>query len=430
MLLKIRIIIYNIWKAFNYGIFLIIAFINKIFRKNKTENSNKKIMILVDKICKGGAERAAINVGENLAKKYDVVIVLPQVKEEFKKIEQYNCGVKCVEIKGSNKIKVIKKIKQFKKENKITHCISFGTRVNFINVITRVNDKTIISIRNYLSIAEKDSRKKIKYKFASILCDYIVSVSKAVEQDQIKKYNINPNKICTIPNYCNKEEIINAISSYEIDEQDKHIFENGKVIINVGKLKFQKGQWHLIRAFKKVVEKNNDVKLIILGMGELEDYLKKLIIDLQLEKNVFILGHKNKNIYTYMSKSNIFVFPTLYEGMPNVILEAMACNLPIIASDCYGGNREIIAPNLKDSDVISNVTKCEYGVLLPKFDMKLYEANEELTKEEIMLANSINEMLQDNNLLVNYKEKSKERKKKYNKENYFQLWEEVLEKLQ
>ena len=425
--------IYFIRNLFNYTILIIFSIFNKkLYNKkqcNKSKNtdiSNKKIMILVSKICKGGSERAAINVAENLSKKYDVVIVMPQVDDDFVKVEQYNCTVKCIEIKDIDTIKIIKKIKKFKKENGITHCISFGTKSNFINAITRTDEKVIISVRNYLSLSEQELKKKFKYKVASKLCDYIVAVSRTVELNQIKNYKIKPSKICTIPNYCNKEYIQQSIQKYDIDEKDKPIFENGKIIINVGKLKNQKGQWHLIRAFKEVVKNNKNAKLIILGMGELEEYLKKLIVDMHLENNVFILGHKNKNIYTYMAKSDIFVFPSLYEGMPNVVLEAMACGLPIIATDCYGGNKEIIAPKLPLDEDIKIIEKCEYGILIPKLDTNKYGADDKLTKEEKMIADAINQMIEDSSLIEKYKQKSNERINDFNQANYEQQWEKTI----
>ena len=437
MLSAIKMTLGFIYKSINYTILIICAIFNKKIYKNKSDNKmsndtetkqNKKIMILVSKICKGGAERAAINVAENLSKKYEVVIVMPQIDDDFKEIEQYKCNVKCIEIKGSSKVKITRNIKKFKKENGITHCISFGTKVNFINVITKGKEKVIISVRNYLSLSEQELKKKFKYKVASKLCDYIVAVSKAVELDQIKKYKIKPSKICTIPNYCNKEYIQQSIQKYDIDEKDKPIFENGKIIITVGKLKTQKGQWHLIRAFKEVVKNNTNAKLIILGMGELEEYFKKLIVDMHLENNVFILGHKNKNIYTYMAKSDIFVFPSLYEGMPNVVLEAMACGLPIIATDCYGGNKEIVAPNLPLDEDINKIEKCDYGILIPKLDTNKYGADNKLTKEEKMLADAINQMLEDSSLIEKYKEKSNQRINDFNQENYEQQWEKVINK--
>lgn len=433
MLHKLKRIFFDVLNLLKKICFYIILIINSIYnklRKNrKINNLDKKIMILIGKISKGGAERAAVNLAEKLSKNYEVVIVTydmyDQEKKYIKNVEKYQCNVKHISVseRGFEKIFCIKRLK---KENNITHCISFGTCSNFINSITRENEKVIISIRNYLSVSEKSFYLKIKNKISSKLSDYIVSVSKQVEYDQIKNYHINKNKICTIPNYCNREYIQESIKKYDIDDKDKKIFENSRVIITVGKLKEQKGQWHLIRAFKKIVEKNKDVKLIILGTGYLEEYLEKLILDLNLKDNVFLLGHKNKNIYTYMNKSDLFVFPSLFEGMPNVVLEAMECGLPIIATDCYGGNKEIISPSKNIEDEIKDIEKCEYGILIPKLDFNYYNSDEELTKEEIIMANSINEILDDNNLLNYYKEKSLERVKNYDDESYVKEWEKIL----
>ncbi len=425
MFLIIKSTLGSVLTFLNYSILILCSAFNKIFLKKKI-GQKKKIMVLVNKICKGGAERAAVNVAENLSNYYDVILVTPQIDDSFKKIEPYDCTIKHIEIKGKTKV-AIRKIKKFKKENHITHCISFGTKMNFINSVSRVNDKVIISIRNYLSFSEQDKKRKLSHKIASILCDYIIAVSKQVENDQIENYHIKRSKICSIPNYCNKNYIKNSIQNYDIDKQDKAIFQNSKIIITVGKLKVQKGQWHLIRSFKKIVEKHKDAKLIILGMGELEDYLKNLILEMNLENNIFLLGHKNKNIYTYMSMSDIFVLPSLFEGMPNALLEAMACELPIIATDCYGGNKEIIAPE-KQQEEIEDIQKCSYGILIPKFDIKKYEAHEKLTKEEVLLANVINEMLDDKSLLTYYKEKSLKRIKDYDYEIHIQQWKEIIDK--
>ncbi len=390
--------------------------------KLKKNICNKKIMILIGKISKGGAERAVVNLAEKLAKNNEVIIVTYQDINN-KSIQNYKCTVKTIKVKTVS-YKMIYEIRKIKKQNNITHCISFGTNSNFINSITRLDEKVIISVRNYLSVAEKDLKSKIKYKISLKLCDSIVAVSKQVEQDQIKIYNVNPEKICTIPNYCNKEYILESMEKYDIDEEDKKVFEGNKVIITIGKLKEQKGQWHLIRAFKKVIEKNKDAKLVILGEGKLKNYLKKLIKQMNLEDNVYMLGHKNKNIYTYIKKSKIFVFPSLFEGMSNVMLEAMQCGLPIIATDCYGGNKEIIAPEKQDE--VKSIEKCEYGILIPKLDFKYYGANDELTKEEIIMANAINEMLNNEELYKYYKEQSLKRIKEYDKDDYVKKWEELL----
>lgn len=407
------------------------AYFNYIKRKITLNNDieNKKIMILIGNLRKGGAERAVVNLAEKLSKKYEVIIVTYHNRKILKEVEDYQCNVRHIHICKEkfwkiSIIKKIKKIKKIKRENKITHCISFGTNPNYLNAITRINEKVIISIRNYISIAECSKELKIKNKIASKLSDYIVAVSEDVKEDYIKTYRVNPKKITTIYNYCNKEYIEESIKKYDIDECDKKIFEDGKVILTVGKLKKQKGVWHLIIAFRRVLEKHENAKLVILGMGELEEYLKNLIKDMHLENNVYMLGHKNKNIYTYMKKSDIFVLPSLFEGMPNVILEAMECGLPIIATDCYGGNREIIEPGYEEK--INCVRKCKYGILIPKLDFNYHNAEDKITKEEMLLADAINEMLENEKLAEYYRQKSLERVNDFNKESYIEKWEEIL----
>ena len=413
-----------------YCILCILSTCNKIRIKRKIDNSSKRIMILIGKISKGGAERIAINLAHKLGKCYEVFVVTYCMSDKENKymenVEEYECSVKHFQTKRRG-FRKIYEIRRFKKNNNITHCISFGTIANFMNSITRVNDKVIIGIVNYLSVLENKFELKTKHKISIKLSDYIVSNSKQVEYDQIKNYHINPNKSCVIPTYCNKKDIHEAIEKYDIDEEDKKIYENGKVIITVGKMKVQKGQWHLIRAFQKVVEEHKEAKLIILGTGKLEEYLKNLIVELNLQNHIYVLGHKNKNIYTYMKKAEIFAFPSLFEGMPNVILEAMECGLPVIATDCYGGNKEIIEPSRDIEDEVKKVEKCEYGILIPKLDFKQYGSQEKLTKEEVFIAEAINEMLDDKNLLNHYKEKSLERVKEYNNnDDYLKKWEEIL----
>src|SRR5699024_8973667 len=146
-----------------------------------------------------------------------------------------------------------------------------------------------------------------------------------------------------IYNFYDIEKIL-ELSKEPLTVQDAKIFEN-PTIVTVGRLAEQKGQWHLIRALNKVKKEIPDVKLIILGEGELEDYLKKLVNDYKLTENVHFLGFQ-KNPFKYITKSDMYVFPSLYEGFPNALAEGMVCGLPVISSDCESGPREILSPDL------------------------------------------------------------------------------------
>ena len=86
---------------------------------------------------------------------------------------------------------------------------------------------------------------------------------------------------------------------------------------------------------------DKNAQLLIIGEGELRPTLERQIKTLDLQDSVFLLGTKS-NPYAYLAKSDAFVFSSNHEGFPNVILEALACGLAIVSTDCQSGPREIL----------------------------------------------------------------------------------------
>ena len=144
--------------------------------------------------------------------------------------------------------------------------------------------------------------------------------------------------------------------------------------MTAGRLVDQKGQWHLIRAFSRVINKMPDAKLLILGQGGNKDYLESLIKDYKLEDSIKLLGYKS-NPYIYMVRSDIFAFSSVYEGLGNILVECMACGLPVVSADYKYGAKELLAPDMDLKTEIHEVTYGEYGILVPEMDDKKYEAN-------------------------------------------------------
>jgi glycosyltransferase involved in cell wall biosynthesis len=117
---------------------------------------------------------------------------------------------------------------------------------------------------------------------------------------------------------------------------------NTKNILFVGSLYPVKGVQYLITAMKKILEDAPDAKLIIVGDGEEREWLAALSIQLGIQKYVQFVGKvPHEKVKTFMQQADVFVLPSLSEGFPNVILEAMACGLPIVASR-VGGIPDII----------------------------------------------------------------------------------------
>lgn len=117
-----------------------------------------------------------------------------------------------------------------------------------------------------------------------------------------------------------------------------------------------------------------------------------------------ILLGRQSNPYKYISQADCFVFSSNYEGFPNVLLEALACGLPIISTDCMSGPREILAPNSEPSfQIKDNIEDAEYGVLTPVDDSE-------------KLAAAMEMMMEDESLRDSYRSKARHRAKEFDKD--------------
>ena len=172
-----------------------------------------------------------------------------------------------------------------------------------------------------------------------------------------------------------KKDIKDKIQGEKLPDDDEQFFINnkGNIVLTAGRLVDQKGQWHLIRAFSRVINKMPDAKLLILGQGGNKDYLERLIKDYKLEDSIKLLGYKS-NPYIYMVRSDIFAFSSVYEGLGNILVECMACGLPVVSADYKYGAKKLLAPDMDLKTEIHEVTYGKYGILVPEMDDKKYEA--------------------------------------------------------
>lgn len=354
----------------------------------------KKIAFLIPDLKDGGAERVVSNLSFYLSKKYNLYVVLYDGRQMDYPIEGVIVDLKVIGSKNylSKLISFLKrlyKVGKIKKEYKFNATISFLSSANIINLFTNCGEKKIISVRNFKS---KDSKGfhgqiyKILIKLFYSRADEIIAVSEGVKKDLIDNFGIHREKIKVIYNPYDIEEI-QELSKEAVAEEYREIF-NHPVTINVGRLNYQKGQWHMIRAFKKVKKEVPEMKLVILGKGELEKYLLNLVNKIGLEEDVIFLGFQ-RNPFKFISKSTIFILPSLYEGFPNALVEAMVCGVPVISSDCQSGPREILAPNTEIEIKTNTIEYGKYGILLPVCDGNYYDAKECLTEQEEILAKSI-----------------------------------------
>jgi len=118
-------------------------------------------------------------------------------------------------------------------------------------------------------------------------------------------------------------------------------YKKNNTILNIGRLRKQKDHFTLLRAFKIFSNKNRNYRLIILGHGNLKNKLKQLTKNLNLEKKVIFKGWV-KNPDKYLKKSKLFVLSSVYEGLGNVLLDAINFDTPCVSTNCPSGPDEIL----------------------------------------------------------------------------------------
>lgn len=391
----------------------------------------KNIALMIYSLKGGGAERVVSQLSQELSKKYNLYLFVFDSEDVA-----YPYGGNLIDInvksyrnffgKMINVIRRTYRVKKLKKQYNIQTSISFMNSANIVNILSRRKDKVIISIHSNLSKRSKGfygklSKKRIKYMYTK--ADSIITVSKGVAKDLINVYGLDKELVNCIYNPVNIKEI-QKLSQESIPEYGL-LKDSQFTITNMGRLTNAKGQWHLIRALNYVKKEIQDVKLLILGQGELENYLKYLVNKLNLKDNVVFLGYQ-KNPFKYMNKSDVFVFSSLYEGFGNALIEAMACGIPVISTDCRSGPRELLAPDTDVEYTSPNIEYCEYGIIVPVCDGNYYDYDVPLTREEKILAKSIIELYKDEKVREYYSHKGRERAKDFDITNIVEEWENLL----
>jgi glycosyltransferase involved in cell wall biosynthesis len=178
--------------------------------------------------------------------------------------------------------------------------------------------------------------RRLKYYYKRRI-DKVVSEGGKITEEIIRFTGIDRNKIVEIPNGID----INYISQMKSRKEKPFKLRARNVFLCVARLMENKGIDILIKAFNEIYS-YHDVELLIVGEGYKKKELKELV---QTDRIRFTGRIPDEDLFFLYSQANLFVFPTLYEGMPTVILEAMACGLPVIATDIGAISTMVIGEN-------------------------------------------------------------------------------------
>lgn len=199
---------------------------------------------------------------------------------------------------------------------------------------------------------------KRRYMFAEWLMSHfvykVVGVSVPTSADLMKYEKISPGKIVTVPN-----GVDGAQYAAPVDIQKKKtelgIKGNGPVIGLGVRLSLQKGITYLLQAMPEITKRFPDVTLVIAGEGNCEEDLRREASEIGIGGNTVFVGAR-LDMHEVLKVLDLYVLPSLWEGLPMVLLEAMAAGCPIVATN-VGGNRTVISDGENGSLVETRNTK-------------------------------------------------------------------------
>lgn len=318
---------------------------------------------MINSLESGGSERTASRLLPGLSKEFTVYLVLfrDAVFYDIPKsvkvlpLSKTRNAVLFILLSPLSFIKLIFLIRKYK-PHKI---VSFLEIANFVNIL--LNRSATISFRTSLHFFETGIIKKAHRILINLLyprAQKIIVNSSENALDLSERLHIPRKKITTVPNPIN----LSAIERCSQEKVNMSEFpQNKKIFVTIGRFDVQKNIHTLIETFSFCPPKNSI--LLIIGDGPQKEIFSKMIQQHQLQDTVFLLG-KKKNVFPYLVRADYFIFSSKVEGFPNVLIEAMACNLPIITSDFKTGAREIINPTLPYNKTLSYPHYGPNGVLL------------------------------------------------------------------
>lgn len=238
------------------------------------------------------------------------------------------------------------------------------------NIFARLNHLSFKYIRLICTAHNSNEGGRVRmlaYKLTNFLSNLNTNVSQEASKSLISKGAFNKNNLITVYNGID-------LNKFNFFNKDKN--SNELIFLSVGRFNKQKDYPNLFKAISSLKNKiNKELKFYIAGDGELRPQLEQLIVDLGIANNVVLLG-KRSDIPSLLNKADYFILSSRHEGLPTVVIEAMACGTFVIATDC-GGSAEIMG---------------DTGILVPPQNS---EALAEALKEAV---NKMPLEIQENNL--------------------------------
>jgi glycosyltransferase involved in cell wall biosynthesis len=330
-------------------------------RKRRANGSLPEIIILIPSLSGGGAERVVSNLVPYISQHFEVTLALLENRiiypvPENIRLKAFSGPLESQTAHISRIPYHVFSLARLVRKYNVRAVLSFMEQGNMLNLLTAfiTHHKTVVSQRVVpkRQYANKGVLGRLILKASLLLypkADQVEAVSEGIRNALISDYGLDHEKLNVIPNPVNIENL-----SRQAKAPLPHNIPD-KFLLHVGRMNLaHKGQDVLLKAFHLLRRKYTDLVLVFVGDGPDRDRIIRQIDRLSLNDATILTGWQ-ENVACFMARAQVFLLSSRYEGWPNVLVEAMACGCPVVATDCHTGPREILGDN-------------EHGLLVPVDD--------------------------------------------------------------
>jgi glycosyltransferase involved in cell wall biosynthesis len=289
----------------------------------------------------------AVNLGRALVKagrRVDLVVV--QAKGDL--LPQLPTGVRLIDLESSRVLFSLLALARYLRRERPIGLISFMDHANIVALLARAlsgrSTRVVATVHNTLSVATENPNNRRSRLLPHLirafypLADEVVAVSQGVADDLVRTAGLPADRVDVIYNPVITPQLLAARTA----PPPHPWLEEGQppVVLGVGRLTAQKDFPTLLRAFA-LVRRRRPARLIILGEGQDRPELEALVAQLGLGDDVVLPGY-HAAVYAFMARAAVFVLSSAWEGLPTVLIEALALTRSIVSTDCPSGPREIL----------------------------------------------------------------------------------------
>ncbi len=313
----------------------------------------------------GGAERVCVNLAnEFTCQGHEVHIVVLNLKDDINthllhpSIKVHSLGVSRLRYSMIGMYRYIKKYKPkflFVFGNEMTVILNKMKKLHLISVplVVRVLNNVNISLskEDRISPIVENYLKKQQKELGN--AEHVIAQCKGMEEMLLERNLVKENRVTTVYNPVSSS-LIEQTTKIRIPFEKRDPYRI-KEIVFIGRIDPQKNLSHLLQAFTILHTKYPNTKLRLIGDGNVTEQMKELAKSLCIEDSVTLEG-VIKDMERVYATADVIALSSEYEGMPNCLIEAIGCGIPVVSYDCPLGPKEIIIEN-------------ENGYLIPYYEI-------------------------------------------------------------